>query len=945
MTSADRISIAFFVFILISLLVGCGSASQPLAIRLTSSSRAIDQSQTAIVTATVANDPKNAGVQWTVSGGGSLSNTSTTSATYVAPNSVPSAFTATVTATSISDSSKSASVQIAVNPLPAITTSTVPAATAGSNYSATVSMSGGSSPFTWSISSGTLPAGLSLGASASSSVTIRGEPTGSGTSSFTIMVKDSTSATSSQALTITVNPPPALTITTTSLPAGDAGLAYSQTLQAAGGVPTYQWSVTSGSLPAGLFLNASTGAITGTPTVVGTSSFTVKVTDSETPTPGSTTANLSITVNNPPLQITTTTLPQGVINVAYSSAAFLTAIGGTQPYTWSISAGSLPNGLTLNAGTGQISGTPTKTGAFPFTAKVTDSSTPQQTATANLSITVNSALAITTTTLPSGSIGTAYSTTLAASGGVTPYSWSVTSGSLPAGLSLNQTSGVISGTPTTVETSTFTITVSDAETPADTVSASLSIVISSASCPNSASLNGNYATAMEGWNTDSTVVLSAAAASFVADGAGNITGGNLDTNDANNGHQSGTFTGTYCMAANNLGTMTLKLGAPYNTTNTFAIALNSNGTNGRVMFYDTTSTKEVGPLRRQDTTAFSTSKIDGNYAFGLIGVDGVGGSNRFGVAGQFNSNGAGTLSGIADGDDIFAGVSSQVTLTASDFTVAKNGRGTVTLNFSGGNMNFSLEFAFYVVSASELLMMESDGPQTGHPLLVGQVLQQTSGGFTDASLSGDAIVGVQSLTNFTAPSVTGGIATASGNGSSIAFSFDQNLGGTVGTFTGSGTYSVASNGRVTVSGSGLGSNPPVFYLVAKNQGFVVGTDSGVTYGQFYPQSGSGFVNGSLNGAFTGGSNHPQDDQVNEELDSVASDGKGNLTGTSEKNVNGGNPSQGSISAVYSVSSNGRVVVTESGSENVILYIVNSGQVLVIPVDSGDNNPKLSWWLQ
>jgi hypothetical protein len=143
----------------------------------------------------------------------------------------------------------------------------------------------------------------------------------------------------------------------------------------------------------------------------------------------------------------------------------------------------------------------------------------------------------------------------------------------------------------------------------------------------------------------------------------------------------------------------------------------------------------------------------------------------------------------------------------------------------------------------------------------------------------------------------------------------------------------------------LGSNPPVFYLVAKNEGFVIGTDTGATFGQFYSQTGSSFNNGSLSGAFTGGSNHPQDDQVNEELDSVSSDGKGNLTGTSETNVNSGNPSQGSITATYSVSSTGRVVVTESGSESAILYIVNSSQVLVIPVDSGDSNPKLTWWLQ
>jgi hypothetical protein len=450
---------------------------------------------------------------------------------------------------------------------------------------------------------------------------------------------------------------------------------------------------------------------------------------------------------------------------------------------------------------------------------------------------------------------------------------------------------------------------------------------------------------MEGWNTDSTVQISASAGSFAADGAGNITGGNLDTTDSSNGHRSGTFTGTYCMAANNLGTATLHLSAPYSASNTFAIALNSSGANGRIMFYDSTNTKEIGALRQQDTSAFSPAAISGNYAFGLVGVDGTGGTDRFAVAGQFSSNGKGALSGMADGNDIFSGVSSQVTLTASDFTVASNGRGTVTLNFNGGNMNLSLDFAFYVVSTSELLMLEIDGPKTAHPLLVGQALQQSSTGFTDTALSGNAILGTQALSNGTAASVSGGIVHASGNGSSISFSFDQNVGGTVGTFSGSGTYSVASNGRVTLTGSGLGSNPPVFYLVTTNQGFVIGTDSAITYGQFYAQSGSSFNNGSLSGAFTGGSDHPQDFLVSEEIDSVNFNGAGSLTGNAETNVNAGSPSQSAISSTYTASSNGRVVVSQSGSHTAIIYIVSADEVLVIPVDSGDSNPKLSWWLQ
>ncbi|HET9180110.1 MAG TPA: Ig domain-containing protein, partial [Terriglobia bacterium] len=143
----------------------------------------------------------------------------------------------------------------------------------------------------------------------------------------------------------------------------------------------------------------------------------------------------------PSFIITTGALPGGTVNTAYS--ATLTATGGTGSYTWSISAGSLPAGLTLNTSTGAITGTPTTAGTSNFTAKVTDSNS--QTATQNLSITVNAALSITTTSLPGGTVGTAYSSTLAATGGTGSYTWSISAGSLPAGLTLNTSTGAITG--------------------------------------------------------------------------------------------------------------------------------------------------------------------------------------------------------------------------------------------------------------------------------------------------------------------------------------------------------------------------------------------------------------------------------------------------------------------------------------------------------------------
>ncbi|MHC4714722.1 MAG: putative Ig domain-containing protein [Planctomycetota bacterium] len=271
---------------------------------------------------------------------------------------------------------------------------------------------------------------------------------------------------------------PDLQITTTSLPDGTISVPYSQTVQATGGVTPYSWSIISGSLPAGLSLNSSTGEISGTPTTEETANFTVQCTDSQDPADTDTQA-LSITINAAPqpLEITTTSLPDGTVGIGYSQT--LQATGGVTPYSWAVISGSLPAGLSLNSSTGEISGTPTTVETANFTVEVTDSDSPPSTDQQALSIDVNAAnLVITTTSLPNGAIGSPYSQTLQATGGVTPYTWAVITGSLPAGLSLNSSTGEISGTPTTQETANFTVEVTDSQTPTpDTDTQALSITI------------------------------------------------------------------------------------------------------------------------------------------------------------------------------------------------------------------------------------------------------------------------------------------------------------------------------------------------------------------------------------------------------------------------------------------------------------------------------------
>ncbi len=223
-------------------------------------------------------------------------------------------------------------------------------------YNATLTASGGTAPYTWSITAGTLPTGLSL----SSTGILSGTPTVAGSSSVTIQVSDSEHVPSKGALTamIVIGDGTVAVTSPSPLAEGTLNVAYTATLAATGGTAPYTWSVASGSLPAGLTLSAA-GMISGTPTADGTSSFTVKATDSAS-TAQSATASLVVQISGGPLAVTTASLPGGIEGVVYS--AQLEASGGVPPYAWTLnSAVPLTSGLAFTAG-GLLAGMPTGVG-------------------------------------------------------------------------------------------------------------------------------------------------------------------------------------------------------------------------------------------------------------------------------------------------------------------------------------------------------------------------------------------------------------------------------------------------------------------------------------------------------------------------------------------------------------------------------------------------------
>lgn len=440
-------------------LSGCGGSSNPVSVTVTASAATVDATDSVTLTATVANDKTPGGVTWAVTGGGTLSNTTSSGATYTAPAASSSAVTATVTATSVADATKTATTTLTVPPAPTITTGALAAGTVGTAYSATLAGSGGIAPYTWNLTSGTLPAGLAI----NSAGVISGTPTAAavGTTSLTFMLTDSgtaTALTATQVLGLTIAAAPAIALPPpSSLPAATYKVAYAGSVAAMGGAGALTYS-SSGALPTGLTLNASNGAISGIPTAVGTFTFTIKAADAFGDLSS---ATFTITVSYAPVKVTAVTLPTGYVGSNYT-APTLTATGGSGTgFTFALASGSaLPAGLTLSPA-GVLSGKPTTAGTTSFTVTATDSAS--NTGNGTFSITVNAAVSITTASpLPAGYVGSNYSKTFAATGGSgTGYTWAVTGGStLPGGLTLSAT-GVLSGKPTTAGTPSFSITVTD----------------------------------------------------------------------------------------------------------------------------------------------------------------------------------------------------------------------------------------------------------------------------------------------------------------------------------------------------------------------------------------------------------------------------------------------------------------------------------------------------
>jgi len=482
---------------------------------------------------------------------------------------------------------------------------------------------------------------------------------------------------------------------------------------------------------------------------------------------------------------------------------------------------------------------------------------------------------------------------------------------------------------------------------------SLVFVLTARAQVNNAQLKGDYAFSFNGMTTGggSASTPFAAVGRFTADGAGNLTNGELDSNGVGvslAGVEKAValaFTGSYSIGADHRGVMNLNI--PGGGILAFAMMANGNAKFVEVDASGGHGTVGSGSIEKVDTTTFNTARITGDYAFGAAGLDQS--NNRTAIAGRFTANGAGVLSNGA-ADENMSGRFTTLNLFSGTYMVTdtSTGRGVMNLPPLVGGALQSLDFVFYVVNGGKLFAMESDAVSPLTPLLSGTVLQQQTpvGGFSSSALNGNTVMYLTGRTICpgganAAPNVIAGL--LSTNGIGVAnLTYDQNCGGGSSSVTGlSGTYNISGNGRSVFQ---LGGAYVAAYLVRANEAFFIVPDSSVLFGFGEAQTAGAVTNSAVAGSYAGLATTAAALGVTIFSGEFTADGAsptGNLSGTEDIGAPSG-PSLGvAANATYSISStptNGRGSITGTIGGSGVMYVVSASKFVVVSLS--DSNPAV-----
>jgi hypothetical protein len=806
-------------------------------------------------------------------------------------------------------------------------------------FTATVANDTNSKGVTWSVS-GTGCSGSACGTftnTTTTTATYNAPASVSANMTVTVVATSVADATKSKATPVVVSLEP--TITTTSLANGGVGTTYSATLVASGGAGTLTWSLASGSLPGGLSLS-NLGTISGTPTTQGKFTFTVKVTDSSQAQEGtcSQTQQLSITITPPP--ITVSLKPSAQTNIDQAQTLNFTATvnndTSNQGVTWSVSGASCSGtacGTFTNPTTTAATYNAPASVSANMTVSVTATSIADTTKSASTPVVVAPPPAITTTTLPSGAVATAYSDTLAATGGSGTLTWSLASGSsLPAGLSLS-TAGVISGTPTAPGTTNFTVKVTDASQgqqgpvsasqPLSLMIVPAPLTITTTSLPD-AETNVAYNAPLQATGGTPPYIWTVASGSSLPSWL-SLSGSGTNWS----------LTGTPTAAG----------------TSNFSLTVTDSTTPTAQSKTQALSVTAVSPSQACGTG--NESILKGQYAFTLRGYNVINNSGAFLAAiGSFTADGNGHITaGIVDANSLAGGVQSgSITATGSSYSVGSDYRGCATIVTPFYTFTTRFALATPASGASAGGSMEEWESGSSPYIAVGKLYLQKS---IPAKLPAGSWVFQQTGAwyngTYCPPMCrTGvvGVIKADGNGNFTDGEYDSSVLGTVHTYAGlTGTYTNANatTGRFTESTTRSGSSTAahrVDYLVSGTKFLELVSDAVTTgadidlVGEGELRSGSPTVNGTLvyyaAGFYGNNSNEAQFGLVSINSSSA-------LTVSMYQDGGGtwGTPAPTTMTCSYSIDTYGKLAIPSSTTcSGVAVYLSGPNTGVLMVLDGG-----------
>jgi hypothetical protein len=875
---------------------GCGSTPSKPTVSVAISPAGpitLEQGGTASLSGAVTNDTASAGVAWSLTGAGSLTGNTTTAVTYNAPATVTAAGTATVTATSVAASTKSATFTVNLVAPPAITPATLPGGNVGTNYSKTVTVAGGVAPYTLSIT-GTQITGVTF-TSGATSATLSGIPTTAGPYSFTVSAKDSgnPAQTASAPYSVVIGAQLALSITNTSLPSGTLNSSYGPVqINATGGFAPLSFAATG--LPAGMTLSSS-GSLSGTPTVAGSFSASITVTDSET-VHATNTVILPLTITAPPLALSpgAGSLPNATQNAAYTTS--LTPSGGVGPYTITLDGASavLPAGLTFTGTTASttaatITGTPTAIATTSgIVVDVTDSETTPVTTKFTYSLTVAPACGTGSEALLKGQY--AFTTRGFDAGGPVAVGGIFNADGAGHIATLVGTEDVNSNTGSATPTSLAIDSANSSYSVGSDHRGCLLIKTSAATQTfrfSLAAISGTPAVAALGHIVE-------------FDATGSNTAGELRLQNPA-AFSTSAISGSYAFGAS----------GPDAPSGKFAIVGLLTLSGGSVI-----------------TTGASPSVIDANDN------------------GNINITGGSTYP------------TTPIALSSGLYSIGANGRGSLTLVVPGGSGS-TVHIIVYPVSTTEVLLLAGDAQSQNGLFVGSAMQQSGGPFSTSSLNASSILytTGLGNNGGTAVSRVSAGILTPSSG--TVVFSGQQNNGGSLQLQSATGvTYTVATNGRVTFAGGGGGS-APLIYLVSPNKGFALFVDSSTTNahvesGFLEPQTGGPFGTASASGTYAIGTLQPDVAGVSD-ASGIATFNKNTVqvSGTSDNNSSGTLNPAGSFGPIgYSVDSTGLGLLPagcsidgtngQDGTCQSVFYVISPTKAVVIDATGSvtSTNPHL-----